>query len=264
MIINPEKPQPTWSIFEIITIFVAIGSLVILGTLGIALLTRLQPDHFPGIKHTTLLQTILLTTVEIVSFTGCIYLLALRRRKLGWQAVGLRITSKVWALIAVLLSILLIPLSGLIAVIIQYLSGSPARNPQLAFLAPEGFSWTALISLLILVGILGPIAEELLFRGIFYQSLRQRWGVWLAAVVSALLFAVMHGDWVVGAVAFVLGLVLAWIFEVSGSLWPAIIIHILNNSIRIIAVYLLLGLGIEIENYITALPILLNGLCSVK
>jgi membrane protease YdiL (CAAX protease family) len=243
----PEKSQLSWTIENILTLFLVIGTVFISGALGITQLARLIPGMSGSSGDSSVWLSILLTLLESVTIIGGVYLFALRRRGWGWSKVGLRLTRLVWWIIAVLLSFFLIPLSGLVAGAVQLIRGSALQNTQLPFIAPEGFNWSGMIGMVILGGILAPFAEELLFRGVLYQWLRQRWGVKVGILTSALVFAVMHGDWAVGAAAFVLGAVMAWIYEVSESLWPAVIIHVLNNSLKILLLYFLLATGININ-----------------
>jgi membrane protease YdiL (CAAX protease family) len=78
-------------------------------------------------------------------------------------------------------------------------------------------------------GILGPIAEEIFFRGLLYGFFR-RWGVFLAVALSTLLFVgvhpVFHGILVPQVVG---GIVFAVAYEVGGSLLVPITIHVLGN-----------------------------------
>lgn len=79
--------------------------------------------------------------------------------------------------------------------------------------------------------LLAPVFEELIFRGLFYGSLRARLGVWPAILVSALVFAVAHGYGAAGfASVFLSGVLWAWAYERTGSLLPAIGAHAANNA----------------------------------
>lgn len=93
-------------------------------------------------------------------------------------------------------------------------------------------------------GVLAPIGEETLFRGYVFNAMRltfKRWGIVLAYLVSALLFASIHIFGVTqGAVAlvvpiFFIALVLAWGMHRTGSLLPGIIAHALFNSVQLVA-----------------------------
>ena len=91
-----------------------------------------------------------------------------------------------------------------------------------------------LITTLILVGIVGPIAEEIFFRGFVLPGLMKRFGVTRSLLLSSLLFGIFHFD--PGAIVptFILGLALGWVYLKTGALWPAIFAHGLHNSLAII------------------------------
>ena len=79
--------------------------------------------------------------------------------------------------------------------------------------------------------VVAPICEEFFFRGFVYRVLRVRMGFWLAAAIDGVLFGLVHGVNVVLPVLIVLGMVLCWVFERTGTLFPTIAIHALNNTI---------------------------------
>lgn len=81
------------------------------------------------------------------------------------------------------------------------------------------------------VGILGPIVEEVFFRGLIYTRLKEGMSTIVAAILSAIMFGVMHGEIIWMLHAFVVGLVFVWVFEKTKSLLPCIVIHVVNNSI---------------------------------
>jgi membrane protease YdiL (CAAX protease family) len=102
-------------------------------------------------------------------------------------------------------------------------------NPLTLLKAPLPTQTVDLVLFFIVGGIVGPVAEELFFRGILYGFLR-RWGVVVAVILSTLLFVLPHAihqripiTQVVG------GIVFAVAYEVEGSLMVPIIIHLLGN-----------------------------------
>ncbi|MDH6535488.1 CPBP family intramembrane metalloprotease [Parabacteroides sp. 52] len=80
------------------------------------------------------------------------------------------------------------------------------------------------------VVIVGPIMEELLFRGTFMRLFMQKLSPAQAIFVSALIFGLVHGNPAQVVNAFFIGLLLGWIYYKTGSLLPVILIHILNNG----------------------------------
>jgi len=83
--------------------------------------------------------------------------------------------------------------------------------------------------LFVLLGFMAPIWEELLFRGVILQALLTRWSTWLAIAVSSVLFGLIHLHPVHGVIALVIGIALGAATVVTGSIWAAILIHIVNN-----------------------------------
>lgn len=82
--------------------------------------------------------------------------------------------------------------------------------------------------------IIGPAAEELVYRGFVYQRLRERGSQEAAAVWSALLFGLMHFNLVQGVYAFVLGILLAHITERTGGLATAAAAHMVANLVSVL------------------------------
>ena len=80
-----------------------------------------------------------------------------------------------------------------------------------------------------LVGILGPIAEEFLFRGVIYGKLRDVFTVTQAAVISGAIFGIYHKNIVQGIYAALFGILLAYIFEKTRTIWGAIVMHMIFN-----------------------------------
>ena len=88
-------------------------------------------------------------------------------------------------------------------------------NPAIAFIAG---------------GIIAPFVEEIVFRGLIFDRFKKGMPVWIAAVLSSLLFGAMHGHIVWASYAFVLGLLLCWFFCATKSLWGCTILHLAFNT----------------------------------
>lgn len=96
---------------------------------------------------------------------------------------------------------------------------------------------------IVLASLLVPFGEELLFRGVFYTWLR-RWGLVVAVVVSALVFGLFHVingfNLALLISTIVIGVLTALLYERSGSLWPGMMAHGLNNLLIFVTIRLLL------------------------
>lgn len=89
--------------------------------------------------------------------------------------------------------------------------------------------------------LLTPVFEELVFRGLLFATLRRRFGLSVAAVLSAAIFAVAHGYGGLGfAAVFWSGFLWAWAYERTGSLLPPIAAHAADNLVASLSVILVL------------------------
>jgi membrane protease YdiL (CAAX protease family) len=93
-----------------------------------------------------------------------------------------------------------------------------------------------LLAVVVLITVIAPLGEELFFRGYFFGALRNWRGVWPAAIGTGVVFGAIHaGSAPVGflvPLAF-FGIGLCLLYHYSGSLYPCIALHALNNSIAL-------------------------------
>jgi membrane protease YdiL (CAAX protease family) len=90
-------------------------------------------------------------------------------------------------------------------------------------------SHTEILILLLVVGMVGPIAEEIFFRGILFGFFR-RWGFWIAFVLSVTLFTIAHPGFPKLSFSQIIGgMVFAMAYEVEKNLMVPIIVHVLGN-----------------------------------
>jgi hypothetical protein len=99
----------------------------------------------------------------------------------------------------------------------------------------EGFG--ALPVQILLIAIAAPISEEVCFRGMLFGGLREKMPRIGAALVSGVVFGALHALTGVSAVPplIVFGLILALLYEKTGSIVPCILLHMLNNSVALLA-----------------------------
>ena len=89
--------------------------------------------------------------------------------------------------------------------------------------------------LAVLGGVVAPIKEEMLFRGLMYPPLRQALGKGRGMLLTGLFFATLHFDMVRFLPLFIGGVVLSWLYERSSSIWPSIIAHGTWNVLMAVA-----------------------------
>lgn len=92
---------------------------------------------------------------------------------------------------------------------------------------------------LLTIGILIPIFEEILFRGLIFNELRRTIDLRLAIIIQALIFGIAHMNLLQGTVTFFIGIIMGLVYVWGKSLWAPIIIHAVNNSISVVSAYYL-------------------------
>lgn len=103
----------------------------------------------------------------------------------------------------------------------------------------SAFDWVALLAL---IAVSPAICEEALFRGFLLSSVRDRVSPAMAAAVTAIAFGLFHLSIYRLFGTTVLGLLMAALVLRSGSIWPAVWLHFLNNALAVVAQY-----GIDVE-----------------
>jgi uncharacterized protein len=96
-----------------------------------------------------------------------------------------------------------------------------------------------LVVMLLLVGLLAALSEELFFRGalqrIFIQLFKRPWA---GILLTAIIFSAVHGQYLGFFPRMAMGLVLGAVYWYSGSIWPGVAAHFVYNAVQIVLAYL--------------------------
>jgi membrane protease YdiL (CAAX protease family) len=147
-------------------------------------------------------------------------------RDLGWRSVSFK---KIWSQI-LRLYVLTLFINFMYAFYLIKRGFTPPSTDVYTILF-DNADWIGFLFNLVLAVFIAPVVEETLFRGIIFGSSRTYFGKWTAAAISAALFSALHFQIYGFFPRFILGLVLAHLYERNRSLLPSIIFHALNNSI---------------------------------
>jgi membrane protease YdiL (CAAX protease family) len=149
----------------------------------------------------------------------------LRIRSLN--AFGVRRVSERWLLIGVGAGLVAFVFKGLAVLGWVQITGN-TNNVQDVYADGGSGGVLSLVLATFFLGIVTPLGEELLFRGVVANALL-RYGPFIGVVGSTLIFALGHGINIVFPAAMVVGLIAAEVFRRSGSVWPAVIVHVVVN-----------------------------------
>lgn len=236
---RPRPAEPGWGWREVgATVALTVGAALALGLVARGATAALGVEAGEALVSPTLYVVGL--GIYLAAIAG-VYLFAARRA--GWAALGLRDTG--WVSFALVPPLFVLELLALAMVngLVGALAGG-FENPQVnAITGGRAISPVELAMLLALVAGVVPIAEELFFRGMLYPLLRSRMGALPAIVLNAAIFSAAHVFPLLLPGLFVVGLFLAYLRERSGSIWPSVCLHALQNSLAMVSIAVALGGG---------------------
>jgi len=243
---SPEVPWRPWTapLALVVAIVIAtFGSLVVdLPLIVLKLVPRVESSTPALNLADTFVQDaafVLGAVATAVFFTGYVrsWQFGLRRPGLGWRIASLRA---------------LLVLALFLAVSVAWTSLLHTEREELLHKLGDQEGTAMLILIAILTCIFAPFAEEFLFRGYIFSALRNWRGTAVGAIITGVLFGLVHAgsapllDLVpLGLLGFGLCLLYRW----TGSLYPGIGVHVLNNSIAFAS----------LEHWGWQLPILICG-----
>lgn len=246
-----RKPRKqTWGPLESVlyALFLYVAVQLVAGVILILVLYVLGSDKQQAeamLSSSITVQFVYLLLVETATIAGVAWFLGRRgisMRRIGWDNPKLRYLG--------------IALVGFGAYFLSYIvisSVVSALVPQLNFDQKQNLGFDnpstspQLILTFISLVILPPLAEETLFRGFLFGGMRNKLSFLPAAILTSLIFGMGHLEfgngapllWVAAMDTFVLSLVLCYVREKSGSLWPGIFIHAGKNGLAFVALFLI-------------------------
>lgn len=193
----------------------------LLVTISYTLITGAPADSLPPLWHIGVMVLFSLLTILVFLRAGWFEASRSYLRSRPWDVIGWSVVAALGALVPSLLLQGLIPeWSGWAKEIVD------ETNKQMEGLmsVPGGY---------MVIALLPPVVEEMVFRGCVLRSLqewkpRHRW--WMIAL-SALIFAIVHLNPAQMPHAFLIGLLLGWLYYRTDSVVPGIVYHWVNNSV---------------------------------
>ncbi len=224
-------------VFVVIVVVIAIGTILIIGPEALSQLsTTDMADIMALLRSEGVLNAwmALLLAAMVIGEAGMplgAWLFGVRRYRCGWRSLGFR-SFKLWRGLA--LSALVVGLGILISYLYEYLLGGAeiqASNDMYKALTDSGFG---IATVAITAVVVAPLAEETFFRGFLFAGISKRWGYSWGVIVSGAVFAVAHFGSGGLVPIFILGMLLAWLYKRTGSVWPCILAHFAYNSLALL------------------------------
>lgn len=125
---------------------------------------------------------------------------------------------------------------GMVMFILGPRVGIPPQ-PQEVLVHVAALSPRAFALILISIAIVTPITEEIVFRGFLHATLRRSMGPLGAILLSSIVFALLHAYLFGLPALFVIGFLLAWLYERTSSLLPSIVAHAAHNFYTLLLTY---------------------------
>jgi membrane protease YdiL (CAAX protease family) len=234
----PQKqPWPFSILFKTVVLFMTWG-IVVSAVSGLieAVFPKFGSDNFYMILHTALLDAL------------CVFFMVrfLHRQGSGWRELGFQVPDgKVGREIGVGLAAYVgfLPVFFLVLIAVFFFASlmayEPPPHPLVNVFLEEEKRQPLLVMFSVLLGtVIGPIFEEIFFRGFCYPVLRGRIGKFWAMTASSIFFAATHRSGFAFWPIFVLGMGLAYLYESRKSLISPIVMHITHNTLFILYFFL--------------------------
>jgi len=230
---NRAGPNITWNAIDgiISVVFLAV---VLTGVyFGSAKIFIILSDRELLNENISNISFIVLYGIQALLMIGTVWFFALHRRGAMLRDLGLKyysIGKTLWYTFISMIAIFIV--SFLYVLIMSSVLGIEAPSSKIEILIMNrSVSNTVL---LIVVSFIGPIIEEVFFRGFLYSAFKKNWGVLPALFLSSILFSLVHLEIYSFIPLFIIGWLLAYIFEKTKSLFPAIFLHAVYNLILIL------------------------------
>lgn len=234
-----QIPAPAWSVGDVgrvVVLFLFFSHCIFLTELAVFSTVSL-PEHF--------LRLMKVLNGVFFDFVGLAIVLYFVMVKYRQRLISLGLTFKNWtknASLGVGGYILILPPLLLVRYVSLRIAGifhyETPLNPAVEIFWLEKRLWL-LFGLALFVCLFGPLIEEIFFRGFVYNAVKKQWGRSWAIVSSSVFFALLHLNPVDFFPILILGILLAYIYEKTGSLLSALTVHVLNNSAALFFLFLL-------------------------
>lgn len=194
------------------------------------------------ISSSTFAQFLFILVAEILSIFLIVKLVKYAKKSLRSIKLVKPVLSDLgWALLAYIPYMVLLVL--VMTLVKSYTSIDLEQRQQIGFESAK--SNIDLILTFVSLVVLVPLAEEIMFRGFLFSSLRIKYGFWMSVVVTSFIFGIAHLQlgagapplWSVAIDTFLLSAILCYMVDKKNSIWPAVFLHSIKNGVAFFALF---------------------------
>ena len=226
-------------IFMLLLIF-GLAFSIVLGTI----VTIINGSDLQDLKNLQITQII----SGVVGFLMPAVVYAMLVQEKPWNYLGFK-KIPTWSLLGIVAMFTIIPFLSLVTdwnESISFPESMSAIEEQMRSLQARSedviklfIGQGSLFSSLMIVALLAAVSEELLFRSVIQKGLIKLFkNAHVAIIVTALVFSAFHGDFFGFFPRFILGMMLGYMFWMSGSIFPSMLMHFVNNATIVMLYYL--------------------------
>ena len=167
----------------------------------------------------------------------------LKKRNLSFKDIGFVRQHSLDPLYAIIGTVVyFVIFASILSLVSKFTMLDLDQKQQIGFDSARGSQLVLVFAVLV---VLTPLAEELLFRGFLFTTIRKKMKFFAAAIITSIIFGAGHLQlgsdapllWVAAIDTFALSLILCYIREKTGRLWPAIYLHMIKNFIAFLALF---------------------------
>lgn len=179
-------------------------------------------------------------TLGFTIWLGTVVLILATRKNLTMGDLGfraLRGTAMLWPIGTWAGGLLIVIVYGMIVLAAQELIGQDLSRLAEGNPLPDTEAMTDLVWFVLGLSVVvaAPIGEELFFRGLIFRAIEARWGLIAGMLISGLLFSLVHFEISVVIPFWGIGMLFAYAYYRTGSLWTPVIAHAIFNGVSFIA-----------------------------
>lgn len=184
-------------------------------------------------------NAVVLTIVMLTNSLSCLYILYIVTVRLGQPVAALGMSLSDWkrnlflglSRYAVILPIILV--AGFLVEFATKNAGVTPEHQAVVQRFLEERSYLGILAIIAFGALIGPVTEEVLFRGFLQPALKEVMGGMKAILLTSFFFALIHFNLYIFIQIFILGLLLGYLYEKTGTLVAPLSVHILHNSVSL-------------------------------